>query len=94
MTKDHFGVSKQNLESPSKINLEPNSPLGEKILGDLIRIKDAALLVDAHPNTIRNFIIRDQLKAYRIGARIVRVSRQDVLDLFTLYKSGEFGQWK
>jgi len=94
MTKDHFGVSKQNLEAPSKINLEPNSPLGEKILGDLIRIKDAALLVDAHPNTIRNFIIRDQLKAYRIGARIVRVSRQDVLDLFTLYKNGEFGQWK
>ena len=94
MTKDHFGVSKQNLESPSKINLEPDSPLEEKILGDLIRIKDAALLVGAHSNTIRNFIIRDQLKAYRIGARIVRVSRQDVLDLFTLYKSGEFGQWK
>jgi len=94
MTKNHFSVSKQNLESPNKIKLEPNSPVAEKILGDLIRIKDAALLVDAHPNTIRNFIIREQLKAYRIGARIVRVSRQDVLDLFTLYKSGEFGQWK
>jgi len=94
MTKHHFSVSKQNLESPNKIKLEPNSPVAEKSLGDLIRIKDAALLVDAHPNTVRNFIIRDQLKAYRIGARIVRVSRQDVLDLFTLYKSGEFGQWK
>ena len=59
-----------------------------------ITIQTAAELLGVHPNTIRNFIIRDQLKAYRIGARIVRVSRQDVLDLFTLYKSGEFGQWK
>ena len=59
-----------------------------------ITIQTAAELLGVHPNTIRNFIIRGQLKAYRIGARIVRVSRQDVLDLFTLYKSGEFGQWK
>jgi excisionase family DNA binding protein len=94
MAIDHYGVPKLNLELPSKIKREPNTPLEEKIPSDLIRIKDAAVVLDSHPNTIRNLIPRGQLRAYRIGARIVRVSHKDVLGLFTSYVGGEFGVWK
>jgi|AntAceMinimDraft_6_1070360.scaffolds.fasta_scaffold283260_1 excisionase family DNA binding protein len=59
-----------------------------------ITIQRAAELLGVHPNTIRNLIARKQLKAERIGARIVRVQEQDVQALLTPYVGGEFGVWK
>ena len=58
-----------------------------------ITINEAAELVGVHRNTIRNWILRQELPAERIGARIVRLRKQDVLNLLTPYEGGEFGVW-
>jgi excisionase family DNA binding protein len=60
---------------------------------NLFTIKQAALKLGVHPNTIRNLIASGRLKAERIGARIVRVQERDVQALLTPYEGGEFGVW-
>lgn len=61
--------------------------------GELITVKQGAELLGVHPNTIRNLIARKVLVAERIGARIVRIRKQCLLDLLTPYEAGEFGVW-
>ena len=61
--------------------------------GDLITINQGAELLGVHPNTIRNMILRKELEAERIGARIIRIRKQDLLNLLTPYEGGEFGVW-
>ena len=56
-------------------------------------IKDAAARCGVHPNTIRNLILRGELRAVRIGARIVRINAADLGVLFTSYVPGEYGTW-
>jgi hypothetical protein len=58
-----------------------------------LTIKQAADIWGLHPNTIRNLITRGQLNAYRLGARVIRIDADDLNDLFTAYKGGEFGVW-
>jgi excisionase family DNA binding protein len=58
-----------------------------------ITINEAAELLGVHRNTIRNLILRQELAAERIGARIIRIRKQDLLDLLTPYERGEFGVW-
>lgn len=66
----------------------------EQIQNDeLLTINQAAELLRVHPNTIRNLILRQELVAERIGARIIRIRKQDLLNLLTPYQGGEFGQW-
>ena len=59
-----------------------------------ITIGEAAELLGVHQNTIRNLILRQELPAERIGARIVRIRKQDLFDLLTPYSGGEFGVWR
>lgn len=59
-----------------------------------LKIKDAAELKRVHPNTIRNLISRGQLKAYRLGARIIRIDSKDLDNVFTEYEGGAFGIWQ
>lgn len=59
----------------------------------LLTIKEAAQLTRLHPNTIRNLIQCNELKADRIG-RSIRINEQQLLNLLTPYQGGEFGVWK
>ena len=59
----------------------------------LLTIKDAATRCGVHPNTIRNLILRGELSAVRIGARIVRINATDLDALFTTYQGGEYSTW-
>lgn len=59
----------------------------------LLTIKDAATHCGVHPNTIRNLILRGELRAVRIGARIVRINATDLDTLFTPYQGGEYSTW-
>lgn len=58
-----------------------------------ITINEAAELLGVHRNTIRNLILRKELAAVRIGSRIIRIQKQDLLNLLTPYEGGEFGVW-
>lgn len=59
----------------------------------LLTVKEAANITRLHPNTIRNLIQRNELKADRIG-RNIRINEQQLLNLLTPYQGGEFGVWK
>lgn len=60
----------------------------------LLSIQEAADYLGVHKNTIRNLLTRKELKAMRIGARIVRISQVDLDALFKIYEAGEFGVWR
>ena len=60
----------------------------------LLTIQESADYLGVHKNTIRNLLTRQQLKAQRIGSRIVRIARADLDALFNTYESGEFGCWQ
>lgn len=60
---------------------------------ELMSIAECARLLNVHPNTIRNLIIRGEIKAVRIGERVVRIKREDFEQATTPYKGGEYGMW-
>jgi excisionase family DNA binding protein len=60
---------------------------------DLKTIPQAAAQLQVHPNTIRNFILRGDLKAERIG-RLIRIRQANIDALLTPFVGGEFGVWK
>jgi excisionase family DNA binding protein len=60
---------------------------------DLKTIKQAAEKLQLHPNTIRNLILRGELKAERIG-RSIRIRDENLNALLTPFAGGEFGVWK
>ena len=60
----------------------------------MVKPRTAAEMVGLHPNTIYNAIYRGDLKAYRYGARAIRINVADLLALFTPYVGGEYGVWK
>jgi excisionase family DNA binding protein len=68
--------------------MEPNNDGAKRLT-----IEQAALKAGVHKNTIRNLIRNGKLKAERIGSRIIRIQEQDLNELFTAYKGGEFGVW-
>jgi excisionase family DNA binding protein len=55
--------------------------------------RQAAHYLAVHPNTIRNLMLRGELHAERIGARIIRLRKADVQALLTPYRGGEYGIW-
>jgi hypothetical protein len=69
-------------------------PAGSPGLPQLVMPRTAALIVDCHLNTIYNAIYRGDLKAYRYGARAIRIDVADLLALFTPYVGGEYGVWQ
>ena len=60
---------------------------------DLLTIKEAAEKLKLSKNTIRNLILRGDLKAERIG-RSIRIRDENLNALLTPYAGGEFGVWK
>jgi excisionase family DNA binding protein len=60
---------------------------------DLKTIKQAAEKLQLHPNTIRNLILRGELKAERIG-KSIRIRDENLEALLTPFTGGEFGVWK
>lgn len=60
---------------------------------DLLTIKQAAGKLQLHPNSIRNLILRGDLKAERIG-RSIRIRNENLNAVLTPYSGGEFGVWK
>ena len=63
-------------------------------LPQLVKPRIAAQIVGVHQNTIYNAITRGHLKAYRYGARAIRIDVADLLALFTPYVGGEYGVWQ
>lgn len=61
---------------------------------ELLTIAECARRLNVHPNTIRNLILRGELKAVRIGERIVRIAEDEFDRATTPYKGGEYGVWK
>jgi excisionase family DNA binding protein len=61
---------------------------------ELLTVEEAADLLKVHPNTIRNAIRDGRLPAIRLGARIVRIRKCDLLAAFNPYTGGEFGVWR
>jgi excisionase family DNA binding protein len=51
-----------------------------------VTIVEAAQILAVHPNTIRNLINKNVLKAYRLGSRIIRI---DANELETILITGE-----
>ncbi len=47
---------------------------------NFMTINQAAKFLKLHPNTIRNFIVRGQLPAYRIG-RTIRIDEHDLIEI-------------
>jgi excisionase family DNA binding protein len=75
-----------NLETPRPKEVEPVEPLPDSldnlIPSDLISIKEAARLVkNTHVNTIRRWIHKGKLQAYKLTGERFLVSRADVLNL-------------
>ena len=60
---------------------------------EYISINQAADLISAHPNTVRNLISSGKLPAFRIGSKLVRISKKDLEAVLSPYEGGEFGQW-
>jgi excisionase family DNA binding protein len=54
---------------------------------DLLTVNEIAQSLRVNPQTVRNWIDREQLTAIRVGARRVRVRRQD-LDAFVGARTG------
>ena len=59
-----------------------------------VSIKQASTITGLHANTIRNYIRIGKLKAVRVGARIVRIEKSELENLFADYVGGEFGTWR
>lgn len=60
----------------------------------LVTIQEAAKILRVHPNTIHNYIQRGQLKAQRIGSRIIRIALADLDAIANPYQGGASGQWQ
>lgn len=61
---------------------------------EYLSIQGAAKIINVNPNTIRNLIKSGDLKAVRIGSKIIRIKSTDLQALLTSVVGGEFGIWK
>lgn len=50
----------------------------QKRPGRLMSVAQAAAIVDVSPRTIRRWISLGQLRGYRVGARLLKVSAEDI----------------
>lgn len=55
---------------------------------DLIGQAEAAELVGVHAKTIRRYVAEGRLTAYRVGPRLLRVDRREVLGLLKPVPTG------
>jgi excisionase family DNA binding protein len=68
--------------------------LNEQIQNDeILTISEAAALVKLKNQAIYGYINAGKLRAKRIGLRVLRVSKVDLLNLFEDYIPGEYSIW-
>jgi excisionase family DNA binding protein len=60
---------------------------------DLLTIKQVAQRLQVHENSVRNWILRGDLQAERIG-RVIRIREATLDALLTPYVGGGEGVWK
>lgn len=89
LKRPSHSLRRRAISRSAKTKMQPN-----QIDSERVTIKQGAEFLGVHPNTIRNLILRQELAAERIGARIIRIRKQDLLNLLTPYEGGEFGVWK
>lgn len=70
----------------SQSNRTSNAPV-------LYSIQQAAEITGLHPNTIRNHIAGQRLKALRIG-KLIRIDSVELLSFLTPYQGGDQGVWR
>jgi hypothetical protein len=68
--------------------------MNQTIKPEFYSIKTAAAELKVHQNTIRNLIKSGNLKAERIGSKIIRIRSADLEDLLTPVVGGDQGIWK
>ena len=56
-------------------------------------VEETSELTKLSQSTIRRYIVTGELKASRIGARIIRIKGEDIQALLLPYKGGEYGVW-
>ncbi len=56
-------------------------------------VEETSELTKLSQNTIRRYIVTGELKASRIGARMIRIKGEDIQALLLPYKGGEYGVW-
>jgi excisionase family DNA binding protein len=60
---------------------------------ELLTIQECADILKVTYQTIYGYINSGKLPARRIGQRLIRVSKFDLLGMFTDYEAGEFSIW-
>lgn len=50
-------------------------------MNDLIKLREAAEILGIHVNTVRNLIKSGQLPVYRLGTKLLRLKKTEVLAL-------------
>ncbi len=66
------------------MQMATNDPAPRRELSDVVSIQRAARLLDVHPNTIRNWIARGEIDAVRVGPRVRRIPRQELIRIRSL----------
>ena len=52
-------------------------------VSNLLTVKEVAAEFGVHHNTVRNWVTSGQIKAHRLGSRLLRFKREDVLAMTT-----------
>jgi excisionase family DNA binding protein len=60
---------------------------------EILNTKESAAYLKVSQSTIRNLVLREQLKAVRVGIRIVRFRKSDLDALLTPLANGEYSVW-
>lgn len=90
----HFlqvGVSAFNEGNPTMRENESNTLTLDK--DNIYSVEEASVITKLSQNTIRRYILTGELKASRIGARIIRIKGEDIQALLTPFRGGEKGVW-
>ena len=61
---------------------------------DLISIKKASQILGVHENTIRKLVREEELRAFLVGHRSIRISLGDLSQVVRPYSPGSLGMWR
>jgi excisionase family DNA binding protein len=62
-------------------------------VSNLLTVKEVAAEFGVHHNTVRNWVNSGQITAHRVGSRLLRFKREDVLAMTTLCVADEPKIW-
>lgn len=81
------------LDPPQNLAWMKNAQ-AENALPEWLTIKQVALELKLHTNTIYSMVKRGDLEAFRYNRRVIRIKRSALEALLTRYRGGEFGLWE